>query len=122
MKEVILMMSILSMLNGQVDTATATDGETLTEYQTASTEQSDDAAPFDMNVDEEPSVAEPIVDVGQIVDDRLYLSREYTDKDINDCYSMLLSIRNCVILLNMTIFLFKAYEIMSKEFKKHFKA
>jgi len=104
MKEVILIMSILSIFNGQVDTATATD--ITTEVETT----------------EEMEVVEPTVDTGQIVDDRLYLSKEYTDKDINDCYSMLLSIRNCVILLIMTIFLFKAYEIMSKEFKKHFKA
>ena len=111
-------MSILSIFNGQVDTATATDG--LEDITTVDNQQNVEQS--HVGVSDEPSVAEPIIDTGQIVDDRLYLSKEYTDKDINDCYSMLVSIRNCVILLIMTIFLFKAYEIMSREFKKHFKA
>lgn len=111
---IISIMMCLSFNNNEV--ATMTDATTSAESQTASTEQSDVAAPFDLNADEGAEVLNPIVD------ENLYLSKEYSDKDINDCYSMLLSIRNCVILLIMTIFLFKAYEIMSREFKKHFKA
>ncbi len=42
---------------------------------------------------------------GQVVDTRLYLSTTVNNADINDCYSMLLSIRN-LFLLFLIIFLF----------------
>lgn len=56
------------------------------------------------------------------IDDTLYLSKEYNDKTINDIYSMLVSVRNSVILLCMMIFLFEAHKILKNAFKKHYRA
>lgn len=55
-------------------------------------------------------------------DDELYLSRVYADKTLTDCYGMLVSIRNSVLLLCMIVFLFEAHKILKNAFKRHFKA
>ncbi len=55
-------------------------------------------------------------------DDELYLSRVYADKTLSDCYGMLVSIRNSVLLLCMIVFLFEAHKILKNAFKRHFKA
>lgn len=57
-----------------------------------------------------------------LVDDDLYLSRVYADKTISDCYSMLVSIRNCVLLLCMIIFLFEAHKVLKTAFRRHYKS
>lgn len=55
-------------------------------------------------------------------DDTLYMSRVYADKTISDCYSMLVSIRNSVLLLCMIVFLFEAHKILKNAFKRHYKS
>lgn len=49
---------------------------------------------------------------GVIVDEHLYMSKEYTDKDINDVYSMALSIRNIVLLFVLVVLCWKGFAIM----------
>lgn len=55
-------------------------------------------------------------------DDELYMSRVYADKTISDCYGMLVSIRNSVLLLCMIVFLFESHKILKNAFKRHFKS
>lgn len=55
-------------------------------------------------------------------DDTLYMSRVYADKTISDCYGMLVSIRNSVLLLCMIVFLFEAHKIFKNAFKRHYKS
>lgn len=49
---------------------------------------------------------------GVIVDEHLYMSKEYTDKDINDVYSMALSIRNIVLFFVLVVLCWKGFAIM----------
>lgn len=49
---------------------------------------------------------------GVIVDEHLYMSKEYTDKDINDVYSMALSIRNIVLFFVLVVLCWKGFSIM----------
>lgn len=58
-------------------------------------------------VSEEESTTE-----GVVVDEHLYLSKEYTDKDINDVYSMALSVRNILLLFVLVVFCWKGFSIM----------
>ncbi len=56
-----------------------------------------------------------------VVDDALYLSQVYYNKDINDVYSMLVSCRNCLILLIFVILTFGVHNIIKNAFKRHYK-
>lgn len=56
-----------------------------------------------------------------IVDDTLYLSQVYYNKDINDIYSMLVSCRNCLILLIFVILTFGVHNIIKNAFKRHYR-
>lgn len=55
------------------------------------------------------------------VDDTLYLSKEYKNVNLNDIYSMLVSVRNCLILLIFVVFLFECHKILKNVFKRHYK-
>ena len=57
-----------------------------------------------------------------LTDDTLYLSQVYYDKDINDVYSMLVSCRNCLILLIFVILTFEIHNIIKNAFKRYFKS
>lgn len=57
-----------------------------------------------------------------IADDTLYLSEVYYDKDINDIYSMLVSCRNCLILLIFVILTLEVHNIIKNAFKRHYKS
>ena len=58
---------------------------------------------------------------GQIVDTRLYLSSPVEHADINDCYSMLLSIRNLFVVFMIIFVFFKVktsiHNILAKIFE-----
>ena len=58
---------------------------------------------------------------GQIVDTRLYLSSPVEHADINDCYSMLLSIRNLFVLFLIIFVFFKVktsiHNVLAKIFE-----
>lgn len=56
-----------------------------------------------------------------MTDDTLYLSQVYYDKDINDIYSMLVSCRNCIILLVFVILVFGVHNIIKNAFKRHYR-
>ncbi len=56
-----------------------------------------------------------------LTDDTLYLSQIYYDKDINDVYSMLVSCRNCLILLIFVILVFGVHNIIKNAFKRHYR-
>lgn len=60
-------------------------------------------------------------DTDCIVDDTLYLSQEYENINLNDIYSMLVSVRNCLILLIFVVFLFECHKILKNAFKRHYK-
>lgn len=55
------------------------------------------------------------------VDDTLYLSQVYYDKNINDIYSMLVSCRNCLIVLIFVILTLGVHNIIKNAFKRHYK-
>ena len=55
-------------------------------------------------------------------DDRLYMSQEYHGKTIDDVYSMLVSCRNCLLLLCFIVFIFEAHKLLKNAMKRHFKA
>ena len=55
------------------------------------------------------------------VDDTLYLSQEYENINLNDIYSMLVSVRNCLILLIFVVFLFECHKLLKNAFKRHYK-
>lgn len=55
------------------------------------------------------------------VDDTLYLSKEYKNVNLNDIYSMLVSVRNCLILLIFVVFLFECHKVLKNVFKRHYK-
>lgn len=57
---------------------------------------------------------------GQIVDTRLYLSTTVNNADINDCYSMLLSIRNLFLLFLIIFVFFKVKTSIHTIFAKIF--
>lgn len=56
-----------------------------------------------------------------MMDDTLYLSQAYHDKDINDVYSMLVSCRNCLILLIFVILVLEVHNIIKNAFKRHYR-
>lgn len=58
----------------------------------------------------------------EATDDRLYMSQEYHGKTIDDVYSMLVSVRNAVLLLCFIVFMFEAHKLMKNAMKRHFKA
>ena len=58
----------------------------------------------------------------EITDDRLYMSQEYQGKTIDDVYSMLVSCRNCLLLLCFIVFIFEAHKLLKNAMKRHFKA
>lgn len=55
-------------------------------------------------------------------DDRLYMSQEYHGKTIDDIYSMLVSCRNCLLLLCFIVFIFEAHKLLKNAMRRHFKA
>lgn len=54
-------------------------------------------------------------------DDTLYLSESYYGKDLNDIYSMLVSCRNCIILLIFVVLVFEVHKTIKNAFKRYFK-
>lgn len=58
----------------------------------------------------------------EATDDRLYMSQEYHGKTIDDVYSMLVSCRNCLLLLCFIVFIFEAHKLLKNAMKRHFKA
>lgn len=58
----------------------------------------------------------------EATDDRLYMSQEYCGKTIDDVYSMLVSCRNCLILLCFIVFIFEAHKLLKNAMRRHFKA
>lgn len=58
----------------------------------------------------------------ETTDDRLYMSQEYRGKTIDDVYSMLVSVRNAVLLLCFIVFIFEAHKLLKNAMKRHFKA
>ena len=65
---------------------------------------------------------EYITTEGQVVDTRLYLSTPVSNADINDCFSMLLSIRNLFVVFILLFVFFKVktsiHNVLSKIFIK----
>lgn len=58
----------------------------------------------------------------EATDDRLYMSQEYHGKTIDDVYSMLVSCRNCLLLLCFIVFIFESHKLLKNAMKRHFKA
>lgn len=58
----------------------------------------------------------------EATDDRLYMSQQYAGKTIDDVYSMLVSCRNCLLLLCFIVFIFEAHKLLKNAMKRHFKA
>lgn len=58
----------------------------------------------------------------ETADDRLYMSQEYHVKSLDDIYSMLVSCRNCLLLLCFIVFIFEAHKLLKNAMKRHFKA
>ena len=58
----------------------------------------------------------------ETTDDRLYMSQQYAGKTIDDVYSMLVSCRNCLLLLCFIVFIFEAHKLLKNAMKRHFKA
>ena len=58
----------------------------------------------------------------ETTDDRLYMSQAYQGKTIDDVYSMLVSCRNCLLLLCFIVFIFEAHKLLKNAMKRHFKA
>lgn len=58
----------------------------------------------------------------EATDDRLYMSQEYHGKTIDDVYSMLVSCRNCLLLLCFIVFIFEAHKLLKNAMRRHFKA
>lgn len=63
---------------------------------------------------------EYITTEGQIIDTRLYLSSEVSGADLNDVYSMLLSIRNLFVLFMLIFIFFKIKNIIHSVLAKIF--
>lgn len=58
----------------------------------------------------------------ETADDRLYMSQAYHGKTIDDVYSMLVSCRNCLLLLCFIVFIFEANKLLKNAMRRHFKA
>ena len=58
----------------------------------------------------------------EATDDRLYMSQAFQGKTIDDVYSMLVSCRNCLLLLCFIVFIFEAHKLLKNAMKRHFKA
>lgn len=58
----------------------------------------------------------------ETTDDRLYMSQQYAGKTIDDVYSMLVSCRNCLLLLCFIVFMFEAHKLLKNAMRRHFKA
>lgn len=58
----------------------------------------------------------------EATDDRLYMSQEYHGKTLDDIYSMLVSCRNCLLLLCFIVFIFEAHKLLKNAMRRHFKA
>ena len=78
------------------------------------TEPTTETTTQDLNV-------EYVTTEGQIVDTRLYLSSPVENADINDCYSLLLSIRNLFVLFLIIFVFFKVktsiHNVLAKIFE-----
>ena len=58
----------------------------------------------------------------EATDDRLYMSQQYAGKTIDDVYSMLVSCRNCLLLLCFIVFIVEAHKLLKNAMRRHFKA
>lgn len=58
----------------------------------------------------------------EATDDRLYMSQHYAGKTLDDIYSMLVSCRNCILLLCFIVFIFEAHKLLKNAMRRHFKA
>lgn len=58
----------------------------------------------------------------EATDDRLYMSQECHGKTLDDIYSMLVSCRNCLLLLCFIVFIFEAHKLLKNAMRRHFKA
>ena len=54
----------------------------------------------------------------ETTDDRLYMSQEYHGKTIDDVYSMLVSCRNCLLLLCFIVFIFEAHKLLKNAMRR----
>ena len=54
-------------------------------------------------------------------DMNLYMSQPVYGKTIDDCYSMLVSIRNSILLLVFVVFIFEAHKLLKNSFSRHSK-
>lgn len=70
----------------------------------------------------EQSDIEYITTEGQVVDTRLYLSSEVNGADLNDIYSLLLSIRNLFVLFMLMFIFFKVKNIIHSVLAKIFES
>lgn len=50
-----------------------------------------------------------------------YLTQQYTGKTVNDVYSMLVSVRNSVLLLVMVVLVFEVHKLAKNAFKRHYR-
>lgn len=74
-----------------------------------------------MDLTEAPENKIVISSGSAVVDERLYLSDSYFDKDINDIYSILLSIRNLLLLFLMIYLLRFIRLVVHSAFEKLYK-
>lgn len=77
------------------------------------------------DADAEPT-ANALADIATETDaytgyDAPYLTGYYTDKNINDIYSMLVSVRNSILLLVMVVLVFEVHKVAKNAFKRHYK-
>lgn len=94
--------------NIEIETTNEEDNQT-----TEETQQIIILSTEDLNV-------EYITTEGQIIDTRLYLSSEVSGADLNDVYSMLLSIRNLFVLFMLIFIFFKIKNIIHSVLAKIF--
>lgn len=94
--------------NIEIETTNEEDNQT-----TEETQQIIILSTEDLNV-------EYITTEGQVVDTRLYLSSEVSGADLNDVYSMLLSIRNLFVLFMLIFIFFKIKNIIHSVLAKIF--
>lgn len=55
-------------------------------------------------------------------DNALYLSSSVDGASLNDIYSMLLSLRNCMLAIGFILIMFKCHSVLQIAFKKHLKS
>lgn len=76
---------------------------------------------FDLGNNYSVNVEDIATGTDSLVDETLYLSKEYKDVSLDDVYNMLVSVRNCLLLLIIIIFLFESHKVLKAAFKRHYK-